>query len=330
LPKRDHSRGLALRGRPGLHRLLGTDLRKELRRLARGPHNLRAAVAYVTSDLDVQFGEGDTLIVDASDAMIAGGQTSASVLLEAFERGAALYCLPSLHAKIFLFGQTAVIGSANLSGSTLIEAGLATRDHVIVAGISSMIDEMTRHASRIDESFLCRISRITVRRPMGRGLREGERRTRRISERGNRTWLVAVAELKDDAFPEEQRACDRGLREAEKRVQKQRSTVGWLRFTGKSRFRHEARAGDSVIQIYTQLGRKRPQVIRHSPILKVQREPNCTRLYVESFADEERRQLSWTTFLAVASKAGWRAPAKGSVRPVPDDVAREMFKLWPN
>src|SRR5690349_14371375 len=85
-----------------------------------------AAVAYFTSEGNVEFNKDDVLIVDASDNTIAAGGTSAKLLKSLLQRGVRLYSVPGLHAKVYLFDQTAVIGSANLSkhSTTLIEAAV--------------------------------------------------------------------------------------------------------------------------------------------------------------------------------------------------------------
>src|SRR3989337_4427162 len=75
----------------------------------------KAAVSYVSSDAILKFGQGDTLVVDASDDAIQAGQTSGSVLQRALTRGARVVSIPRLHAKVMVFGATAVVGSANIS-----------------------------------------------------------------------------------------------------------------------------------------------------------------------------------------------------------------------
>ena len=52
----------------------------EIERLATASRYRVAAVAYVTDDEIVQFGEGDLLVVDASDNAIKTGQTDRRVL----------------------------------------------------------------------------------------------------------------------------------------------------------------------------------------------------------------------------------------------------------
>lgn len=104
-------------------RVVSGGLWTELHRLATKNRPRLAAVAYVTSDEKVKFGKGDTLVCDATDTAIKLGQTSAIVLRQAHDRGAQLFSSPGLHAKVFLLGRVAVIGSANLSSIEQIEPG---------------------------------------------------------------------------------------------------------------------------------------------------------------------------------------------------------------
>jgi len=259
--------------------------------------------------------------------MIAGGQTSAHVLRRAYRRGASLHSLPGLHAKVFLFGEIAVIGSANLSRSRYFEAGIITRDHVVISGVASLIDEMSRRADVIDDRFLDRISKIPVQRKFVQRVPASFRPS--MTERGNRTWIIEVNQLREHAFPEETHAATRGLRLAEKHLKNQRNTISWIRFVGNRRFRSDARKGDSVIQIYKSLDLKYPRVFHHSAILRVQNEARCTRFYVESAPDEDKRSLSWTDFMRIARASGLRRISKHAMREISEEIARRLHQLWP-
>ncbi len=132
-----------------------------------------AAVAYVSSDQIIKFGNGDTLITDATDETIAAGQTRARVLEAAFRLGATLYSLPNLHAKIMVFGDTAVIGSANISSNSanaLAEVGWVTDQPAEVQEARTLIERLVARAVPIDQAFITRILNIRVRpRPRGPG-----------------------------------------------------------------------------------------------------------------------------------------------------------------
>jgi hypothetical protein len=138
---------------------------------------------------------------------------------------------------------------------------------------------MARRGDPIDARFLDRISKIIVKRSPRRALVTG--RKSRFADRGSRTWLISVKQLSDDAFPGEARSVERGMAAAEQQRQHRRSDVSWIRVAGKSTFRQKAKAGDSVIQIWTAEGSKRPRVLKHSAILHVQKTKPWTRFYLE-------------------------------------------------
>jgi len=146
------------------------DLWIEIERLATTSRYKVAAVAYVTNDEIVQFGEGDLLVVDASDNAIKTRQTDRRVLKRAFRRGAKLFSSPGLHAKVMVFDAVVVVGSANLSHSSrnnLIEAGIVTDDPSSVAAARLFVEQLATQCDQIDESFFERIGKIEVeqRRP---------------------------------------------------------------------------------------------------------------------------------------------------------------------
>ena len=78
---------------------------REIEKLAKSAQYKLAAVAYPTNDDIVKFGEGDLLVVDASQKAISTAQTDRRVLARAFKRGASLYSCPGLHAKVMVFDE---------------------------------------------------------------------------------------------------------------------------------------------------------------------------------------------------------------------------------
>jgi adenine deaminase len=85
-----------------MNEVLSSRLWTRLRQLAKAAHRKYAAVAYVTDDRFVSFGEGEVLITDASDEAIKSGQTSASVLKAAHRRGAQVFSVAGLHSKLYV------------------------------------------------------------------------------------------------------------------------------------------------------------------------------------------------------------------------------------
>lgn len=314
---------------PSMNELVCTDLWPMIRKLARRAAAKRAAVAYVTSDEYVRFGEGDVLVTDAGNKAIAGGLTSAGVLAEAHERGARLYSLPNLHAKVIVLGGAAVIGSANLSGASaghLVEAAWVTDSPAAVGMAAALVEQLAGQAERIDEAFLKRIRGIKVKaRPHADG-KAGKPKKVKIHK--PRTWVVGVSELAKD--PPEQDAIDAGAGEAAKNLTDTTSGVSWIRWTGNAGFRTHARQWDVVIQIWRPAGAKRPTAVyRHTPILRRQDEANCTVFFVEDFTDCEETSVTWTRFLKLAKQVG--LPGKvgpGTARVITDGYAEALTALW--
>src|SRR5688572_3724028 len=98
-----------------MNQLLVQDLWPELHRRCRTAKRRQAAVAYVTDLACVSFSAGDALVVDASDAAVKCGETSAKVLKHLFQKGVNLYSYEGLHAKVWVLDSTAIVGSANAS-----------------------------------------------------------------------------------------------------------------------------------------------------------------------------------------------------------------------
>jgi hypothetical protein len=138
----------------------------ELQRLANKARQKQAAVAFVSNDDVIAFGANDRLITDASDNAITAGQTSAVVLERAVDKGAAVYSLPRLHSKVFLFDDVAVIGSANVSAysaSELVEAAWITDSRSAVKQVKRFLDSLLGNSTCVDPDFLRHILGLQVR-----------------------------------------------------------------------------------------------------------------------------------------------------------------------
>jgi len=75
------------------------------------------AVAYFGSDGAnlLPLKKGDILVVDASDSSVKSGVTNPIELEKLKNKGVHIFSYPQLHSKIFVFGKTMFIGSANVS-----------------------------------------------------------------------------------------------------------------------------------------------------------------------------------------------------------------------
>jgi hypothetical protein len=82
------------------------------------------------------------LVVDASEQTVKSGRTCPAALLTLINRGTRVYTAPNLHAKVFVIGRRAFVGSTNasqLSATNLIEAALTTSDAAAVANARKFV-----------------------------------------------------------------------------------------------------------------------------------------------------------------------------------------------
>jgi hypothetical protein len=308
--------------------LVSGHLWKEIRRHAKKSKVKKAAVAYVSSDKEVLFGDGDLLIVDASDGAITSGQTSAQVLESAFQRGAELYSHPALHAKVMVFGRVAVIGSANVSVrsvESLVEVAVITDQPSIVAGAHAFLEQLKEQSKRIDEDLLSHMTALEVQ-----PRRYSHHKRKEINPPACRTWLVAAWPIDLSRYPNEKRYIQKGIERATKRKKLVSSSVDWIRFPGDSRCRREAKRGDSIVEIWYESGPDgEPIVYRHLPILLRQDEPTCTRLYMEEFADSHRTALTWKQFKRLAERVGLsKSMGPYTERLIPEHQSEILFSRW--
>jgi phosphatidylserine/phosphatidylglycerophosphate/cardiolipin synthase-like enzyme len=237
-----------------MQKVLSSDLWTKVRVTAHKARRRQAAIAYVTQDL-LGFRRQDTLVVNASTSAIANAQANAELLLKLRKKGMRLYNSPCLHAKLVLWDDCAVIGSSNMSNSSvsvLVEVGLMTDNSATVAGVASFIEQLVSQSTQLETKDLVKLCKIKpVRR--GRWL-QGIRKLQKpkITRLGNRKWLVGIHELKDPP-QSEQKLIDRATSVLRAKLNDPALAPDWIRWAGTSRFRAECQEGDSVIQIWPRI-----------------------------------------------------------------------------
>jgi hypothetical protein len=279
----------------------------------------------------IQFGEVDTLIVDASVDRIKGGLTSAKVLDRAFKRGTEIYSCPNLHAKIYVFDGTAVIGSSNISASPtdkLLESAVITDEPSLISAARKLIRELQIKSHLLTESDVQRLLKIPVVRRLSRGTK---RRAPTINPSPGGTWLVATSPLDMSRFADEEEIAERGKRVAHKLVAMRSSDTNWIRFGKKLNIAQRAQEGDWLIQMSRQKrDGKVVKVFRRAPIRFIQRGAECVRIYWEEFKNSESEALGRVAFKQIAKNAGIpdRRLGKRSIGLLTDSQAGALESLW--
>jgi len=137
------------------------------------------AVAYFgrgAADL-LPLPEGSRLLVDASEEAVKSGQTHPDDLAAMVRRGVRVYSVANLHAKVFVFGGTALVGSANASrrsADTLIEAVVATTDREAVMTARQFVRKLC--LAELGPEELSRLQSM-YRPPKITGIRSGSPRS---------------------------------------------------------------------------------------------------------------------------------------------------------
>src|SRR4051812_11054218 len=130
---------------------LSRDIWPQLTKAARGSRRRCAvAVAYFGKGASrlLPLAKGSRLVVDASERSVGSGQTCPADLTKLVKCGVIVYSVPNLHAKVFVLGRTAYIGSANVSkrsSEQLVEAVIRTSEGKTVRAARQFVHENCLH-----------------------------------------------------------------------------------------------------------------------------------------------------------------------------------------
>lgn len=204
------------------------------------------AVAYFSEGASrlLPLRSGSQLVVDASEASVAGGRTCPKDLILLWQRGVRIFSVENLHSKLLVLGSRAYIGSANASShsaNTLLEAVLVTTDRKSVSAARAYVRSLCLNDLGLEE--LRRLSGF-YRRPKIHGKRGSKRQKR--SQRAALTEL-RITKLVTGAWPKgsesAQEAGEKIARSRRKhRATHQLDTFHW-------RVNSPLKRGQSVMQI---------------------------------------------------------------------------------
>lgn len=121
-----------------------TEIKKAVRKTLR-PSDVAVAYIGVGGSQILPLKRGSRLVVDASEGAVKSGQTCPEELTKLQRKGVRIFSVSNLHAKVFVIGNKAFIGSTNVSrrsSSTLVEALLCTTDPAAVQAARAFVREM--------------------------------------------------------------------------------------------------------------------------------------------------------------------------------------------
>src|SRR6266536_1963052 len=132
---------------PPVVRLRTTDIWKRLATLSKRRAWRAVAVPFLGRGAArlLALQEDDILVVRFEDAVIRAGLVDPREVLGYIERGVRVFSATNLHAKVFVFGRTAVVGSSNVSVASerlLIEAVVETTAPRVVAAAGAFVQSL--------------------------------------------------------------------------------------------------------------------------------------------------------------------------------------------
>lgn len=290
--------------------IISTNLWQSIQGKARKAKHRKAAVAYVTDASLLPFDKGDVLVTDASDESIAGGRTSARLLEEYLEANVEIYSLASLHAKILVLDDWAVVGSANASANSMqhyVEAAMVCDRPEVVGQVEKLIESFKQVATRVDKDFIKRILDISV-------VRSGSTPTSTIvppTPVKTKFWYISVRT--DAEYPGNEQAIDSESAELQKRAGAKAGVVNWFWWPVKGySFPNTAEIGDIVIQSSRPRAKmsseKGIEVYKHGRIIRIDRRMEAGKdikifhcLWAPNYADVA---VTLTEFKKLAKRAG--------------------------
>jgi hypothetical protein len=136
---------------------LSDDLWNTIKTVSKRSKRTKAAVAYFGKGAADQLSlkKGDTLLVAMSLSNVSSGQVSPDDIQKLYDKGVSIYNLGNLHAKVYLFDTTAIIGSANVSNHSanyLLEGAVLTNEKKVLRDVDRFISDHCNE--RVDQDYI--------------------------------------------------------------------------------------------------------------------------------------------------------------------------------
>lgn len=240
------------------------------------------AVAYFSEGAATRLPlpKGSRLVVDASEATVKGGLTCPADLLRLDKKGVRIFSVDNLHAKVYVFGGQAFIGSANVSSSSAVrlkEAMVRTTERDAVMAARAFVRGLG--SDPVGPETLAALQKL-YRRPkfMGGGVR---RRRKKAGKVATEHPALRLAQLCLDYDPEgSESASEEGRRTARSRLRRRAThSLHEFRWYNKS-----IKRGQSVVQVLER-GRTGTFVSPPGRVINTKRWSNgrssCTFVYLE-------------------------------------------------
>ena len=179
-----------------------------IRKLSQCSTPALVAVPYFGSGASnlLKFREGSLLVVKFDREAVSSGQVDPREIVKLIRRGVEVHSCSNLHAKVFVFGGTVVIGSSNVSRNSennLLEACVETTEKTIVLSAKRFIRSLQGDAVGLDYAK----QMIPFYRPPTQTRQRGSRtKAKRSTPNHSDLWLTSLVQgrWRDEDYEQEE------------------------------------------------------------------------------------------------------------------------------
>jgi hypothetical protein len=314
--------------------LLSENLWNEIKRLSKTPKRKYLAVAYIGRGASkfLCLTKGDSILVDMSERSVKNSQTDPWEIEKYYKKGVAVFNCANLHAKIYVLGNTVIIGSANLSKHSqmrLIESGLLCRDKNVVSSAIGLIKALQVENVTTEYIKLCKKwykppQFLSEKKTIGKN-------TTKVFPKYSRLWVTGVDDTTYSELEEQLNVAEK--KKAEKVItDKKKYEAEPLKWYGNSSFTREIKKGDLLIQMYD--NGKTVRVYPDSRVIHVKRyksfdKRKAPRMFIYIESQLHPKTIIWKEFKKVLTAVGLTKLGSGSTREIksPPAVYR-ILGLW--
>lgn len=228
--------------------LITENVWEHISKRANANKNRYVAVAYLGKNASkyLRLESGDVLVVDASESSIKSGSTNPSEIEKYINNGVELYSHENLHSKVFVLGNLALIGSANVSGNSanvLTECMVEFKNAETVSAARGFVRSLMLEP--LSPEYVKYLKTI-YKPPKVKG-NKNNKRTRKHN--GNALWVQKLHEY--DFTETEQEAYDIGEEKVKNQItDDEKYQIDSVRYKNNTTLAKKAMIGDIIIRVY--------------------------------------------------------------------------------
>lgn len=259
--------------------------------------------------------KGSILVVDATDKAVKSGQTNPAELIKLRNKGVRIFSKPNLHAKVFVFGEVAFVGSTNVSENSedvYSEASIRTNQTSVISLARQFVRSLA--VNEIGPLKLASLLQKYVERK-----KSGSRSNLKSSRKETRFFISPMSY--EDESEEDKTVIDYGQGKAKELISSNKThrlLYFWTRLS-----KNPYRSGDSILPVYFDENRKVLGVEPPAEFLYSVRGKKRHYFYFEQL---RRRGLSNSEFMKkMPSNLKKRLQGRGHVNREDEIAIRRVF-----